>query len=259
MKKVRNALFLLCLAVFVVTSFTKNSYRSVENIHPAVLEAPIQRELLDRNKITFVRDEYEYILTPLYDYELNGLVIKAMDYTWFSLLKRDSVFPKDICVIWGENAGSSVYQKKNLRFRQDFRFCLYEWYGDVKFNASELSNNHLVATNDQMEKLVKSISEGDQVRIKGKLVNIEAVNVGIPGKYDPERFIWNSSTTRADSGGGACETILVESVEILAKGNSISHLLNKISLYGMGILALAAVINFFKYIFANKTSTKTKF
>lgn len=252
-------MFLFCLAIFVVTFFTKNSYRNVENIHPAVLETPIQRELADNNKIIFVRDEYEYRLTPLYNYELNGLVIKAMDYTWFSLLKRDSVFPKDVCVIWGENAESGVYQKKNLRFKQDFRFCLYEWYGNVEFNADELSNNHLVAVDDQMEKIVKNINEGDQVRIKGKLVNVEAINVGAPGKYDPEKFVWNSSTTRADSGGGACETILVESVEILVRGNPLSHLLNKISFYGMGIIALIAMIDFFKYIFAGKTNSKAKF
>ena len=93
----------------------------------------------------------------------------------------------------------------------------------------QVSNNHLVIDSEKIEKKINQLSVGDQIKIKGKLVNVHAENLGKPGKYDPKLFEWNSSTKREDTGGGACETIYIEDIEIIKKGNAISYYLNKIS------------------------------
>jgi len=233
---VNKILFCVLIITIAVTFFTRGNYRKVEKIHPEVLKEPIQTELADKQVIKFSKDEYRYELTPLYQYEINGLVVHKMDYTFFSIYKRDSVFPLDLCLIWGENTKSKVYQSKSLQFSQDARFCFYRWQGKVTFDHAALSNNHLVINNETLEKKIKKISTGDQVEIKGKLVNIKATNLGEAGTFDPEVFEWNSSTDREDSGAGACETIYVEDIKIIKKSNPISHDLYELSFYGLAIL-----------------------
>lgn len=255
---IKKFLFYSLLLIFAITFFTRNNYRKVNEISPAVLKEPIQAELDSKDIIRFIKDDYEYELTPLYDYELNGLIVHKMDYTWFSIYKRDSVFPMDLCVIWGNNVKSKVYQNKSLKFSQDFRFCLYHWHGKIDFNSNQLSNNHLVISDKDLEKKISSLSTGDQVKIKGQLVNVNAINVGKPGKYDPEKFSWNSSIKRTDSGGGACEVIYVQNIEILKKANIISCYAHKISFYGLLALIIFSIAKFFiEMSFAFKKNGKT--
>ncbi len=244
LSKINKILFLLLLIGFAVSFFQRDNYRTVNEIRPEVLTEPAQQATTP-NIIKFTRNEYEYEATPLYDYELNGLIVHKMDYTFFSIYQRDSVFPMDLCVIWGDNVKSGVFRDKNLTFSQDMRFCSARWTGNVIFDANQFSNNHLVANNDEMEKKMKSLSAGDQVKIIGKLVNIKAKNIGKPGKYDPPYFEWNTSTTRTDSGEGACETILVENIIILKKANPVFHYLYFISLYGLIALIVSRIIYFF--------------
>ena len=221
--KINKILFWLFLLIIIITFFTRNNYRNVDIVSPEVIGEPKQSEVFDNSIIKFTKDDYEYELTPLYDYEINGMIVHKMDYTWFSIYKRDSVFPIDLCLIWGDNVANKVYKHKNLKFSQDFRFCLYHWRGKIDFNHNQLSNNHLVIDNKELEKKLNKLSTGDQIKITGKLVNIKAENIGEPGKYDPEYFNWKSSINRKDSGGGACETIYIEDIEIIEKSNIISH------------------------------------
>lgn len=63
---------------------------------------------------------------------------------------------------------------------------------------------HRIPANDGIEHQRKSIRAGNRVHLKGYLV--EAT-----GK---DGFRWKSSLTRTDTGGGACELILVESLYV---------------------------------------------
>ncbi len=242
MKKI---LFLIFLLATIVSYFAKNNYRAVTDIDPALLNDPIQTGVKNKDIIKFTKDDYQYELTPLYDYELNGFIVHKMDYTLFSIYKLDSVFPMDLCAIWGDNLKNNIYQDKTLKFSQDSRFCFYRWQGNLKVNTSQISNNHLVIENEDLDKKIKALSNGDQVKIKGKLVNVHAKNTGGPGKYDPKEFDWNSSTTRSDSGVGACETIFVRDIEILNKANPIYHNLFTIGLWGLVIMSAWGLISIF--------------
>ena len=82
----------------------------------------------------------------------------------------------------------------------------YNKHGGEKGIGKYWSNNHLIPSDDSIEKLIKEIKKGEYVTIEGYLVNI---------RYDGpngEWFKWNSSTTRDDIGSGACEVIYVTDV-----------------------------------------------
>ena len=46
------------------------------------------------------------------------------------------------------------------------------------------------------------VRRGDHIRIKGYLVNVDAVKPN-----GSESYYWHSSTSRTDTGDGACEVI----------------------------------------------------
>jgi hypothetical protein len=76
---------------------------------------------------------------------------------------------------------------------------------------NQLSNNHLISADPRIRERVAQIRIGDQVHIKGSLARYGAVGgAGLRG----------TSATRDDTGDGACETILVDELEIVVPGFS---------------------------------------
>lgn len=243
--KASKILLLVCLAVFIVTFLIQKQYRSVNKIQPAVLEMPLQVEMQDQTEIKFIRDEYEYVLTPLFNYQISGFVVHKMDYRWFSIHKSDSVFPLDLCLIWGDNVQKRVYKSKQLRFSQDMRFCFWQYYGDnIYLNAAGISNNHLLVRNDTLFHEINSVRAGDQVEIRGKLVNVQARNMGKPGEYDPSYFEMHSSTVREDTSAGACEIIYVEDFKILQRGHPRAWYTYRASFYALIGLVILNILLF---------------
>ncbi len=255
-KFINKFLFVVFLLALVITFFSRNNYRQVDNIHENVILEPIQIETSDKELIRFIDNDYDYELEPLFNYQVDGLIVHKTDYRIFSINKRTSVFPMDLCVIWGENVSSRVFQNKQLKFSQDFRFCMWHWQGDVKVNSDEIANVHLIVNDDNLLKKVESLFRGDQIRVKGKLVNVKAKSIGKPGKYDFDEFSMNSSVSRNDTGAGACEILYVEDIEILKKSNPISYLLFQFSLYGLLILIVINVFVFFKEFYLIRNNKK---
>ncbi|MFH1075582.1 MAG: hypothetical protein V1753_01870 [Pseudomonadota bacterium] len=237
-RKTNKALFVVLLLIFGLTFFLKDNYRDVIEIDPEVLAQPIQDEITNSHKIQFTKEYYQYELTPLYQYQISGLVVSRMAYDWGSMDPATSVFPMDLCLIWGSNVANKTYQSKLLDFSQDSRFCRCHVYGDVDFSWSELSNNHLIVNNEKMRKKLHGIARGDQVQIKGKLVN---VYVKVDQNKHRSGSSYNSFATsviRTDSGAGACEIIYVDDVKILRKSKMAARLLYSISGYGLILLVI---------------------
>ena len=86
----------------------------------------------------------------------------------------------------------------------------------------------------EIEKQLKRILTGDQITLRGKLVNVTARLVGEGGRYDSASITWNTSTTRTDTGAGACEVIYVEDVQILRPAHPLARRLFHASLCGPG-------------------------
>jgi hypothetical protein len=66
------------------------------------------------------------------------------------------------------------------------------------------ANMHMIPADAEIESQLKSIRPGNMVHLKGLLVEVTS----------KEGFRWKSSLTRADTGGGACELIVVESLYV---------------------------------------------
>ncbi|MDD4899996.1 MAG: hypothetical protein PHG68_05350 [Candidatus Omnitrophica bacterium] len=210
---------------------------------------PVQSELNNSDTIRFSRNDYSYELTPVYGYEISGLIASKMNYQAFSLEKFEKVFPLDLCLIWGSNVANGAHRNREVLFSQDCRWCMV-WVrqAGIKFNYNELSNNHLLISDPGLERKAKSLLVGDQVKIIGKLVNVKANLVGKPGSFDAAHYTLKSSTNREDKGAGACEVIYVEDIEVLKKANVAADFLFHISLYAIIGLVVWKALRFFSII-----------
>ena len=66
------------------------------------------------------------------------------------------------------------------------------------------ANTHVIPANDQIQKRLAHLRTGEVVRLTGTLVD---------ANRDDGAWL-RTSLTRADSGAGACEVLLVETVDI---------------------------------------------
>lgn len=236
-ERYRFRLFLLFLLFLVVGYFGKGNFKSAGDFDPAVFHDPIQNPVVAKDPIVFEKDGFSYKLTPLYDYKISGLVVHRMDYdTWYSLSRTDKTFTTDFCMLWGENIKNGAFKNETLSVDQDFRFCLFTYWGGTPIGNEQFSNNHLIIRNPAVKKTSDEISPGDQISITGKLVNVSAVSTGNTEKYEPKTANWTTSARRDDTDGGACEILYVEKMEILKKGNVIYHAAYNIGKYGAWVV-----------------------
>jgi len=100
----------------------------------------------------------------------------------------------------------------HLRFKQMVRFCLFQPKKDavVDFDYvnTHMSNNHLIPATANIRKAMASAKKGDIVKLDGYLVNVTA------SKNGQTVASWNTSTTRTDTGNGACEIMYVTRLRI---------------------------------------------
>ena len=246
MNKINGYCLCVLLVTLGITFFTRNDVRSVRDIASEVLQPPLQTELDDHGVIRFRRNDYAYELTPVYGYEICGLITSRINYSLFTIYKSEKTFPVDLCLIWGSNARNRIFGDPNVRFSQDCRFCWVQWSGQKEFDFSEFSNNHLLTRDLSLEKKIKDLHAGDQVLLRGKLVNVRAKLLGKGGAYDAPEIAWNTSVTRSDNGAGACEVLYVEEVEILRKANRLSCLLFSGSAWGLFLWFLGNMICFIR-------------
>lgn len=238
--RINKILFWGLLVILIVSSFTRKSLKTIDEISPRILRQPYQARTYSR-PIVFEKDGYKFEVKPLYNYVIDGLVVSKITYKFFSIYKNESIFPVDIALLWGSNIENKIFKAKTIKFEQDMRWVFVKCSIPIKFNPSEISNNHLLINDPRLEKIALSLCAGDQVSIKGKLVNVVATNLKNPSN----RYAWNTSTSRHDSASGACEVIYVEDIKILKKGNILSHILFAISFWGLIILIVFNILKFF--------------
>jgi len=174
---------------------------------PVQTEAAAEPFTVDKGGIT-------YTVSPLYEYELQGMVVTTHNAGSFLDIShgrwKDKLNIRDVCVIWGENARSGVYE--SMKFSSgDFtcRFRTRDLETFRAFNQAQMSNNHLLARDEAVARAIMSARRGDQVRLSGFL-----------SEYAHDGgFHRGTSTTREDTGDGACETIYVTEFEILQPAN----------------------------------------
>jgi hypothetical protein len=142
-------------------------------------------------------------VSALAGFSLQARVLSREDYS----LGRESAYsPTDLALGWGPMSEPGMAKK--LHLHQGGRGYHYQWSGDgppIPLNQiiRNSANMHMVPADTQVARALAGIDEGDTVRIDGWLIRIDADG----------GWRWQSSLSRDDSGDGACELVLVCSIE----------------------------------------------
>jgi hypothetical protein len=140
-------------------------------------------------------------ITPLARYDISARVVIAVGN---SLDTVGRIGPIDATVVWGTMSDTTVLQQ--FRFLHVGRFV--SWDSDTPplpwpVINTQIANMHLIPSNDRVAAKVLALRTDDIVRMTGFLVSVHAAD----GSWS-----WSSSTSREDTGDGACEIMWVESI-----------------------------------------------
>ena len=168
---------------------------------PGVLvqTAPVQRELQVAKPIQLDQD---YVLTLLAEYSVRARVLARMDYRFDA---GAGLSPMDLALGWGRMSDSAVLEQIDIE--QSVRY--YTWrVEEFPIPREEIqrssANTHVIPANAQVRQQLKQVAQGHVVELQGYLVEANRA----------DGFRWRSSLRRDDTGAGACELLLVESVSI---------------------------------------------
>ncbi len=213
--KVINMIILLSFFTYIVIIISLGRLPEQKTIVSKLMNDPIQTETNREEFYYDYRDSKLHVI-PLADYELWGLVVTKNDITkWYNVYSdKDQANMLDICVVWGENISSGVYNK--VKFKSGEWTCYVKggntsYEDSKKFKGTKLSNNHLLSDDREVQKVINSIEIGDQIHIKGSLVAY-----GEEGSA--RQYYRSSSLVRTDTRNGACEVLFVDDIKILKKG-----------------------------------------
>jgi hypothetical protein len=197
---------LLALAVFKSTDLPAPSY-----LLPALEPEPVQTSVRPAPYRVNV-GKVDYSINPLFDYEIRGLVVSKHNadawWDWIHAAANDHLNVVDLCVVWGSNASQGRYLP--ISFSSGQWTCNFETRSSEAFqafNTTQISNNHVLTDNPAMAKKLRNIRIGDQIALKGQLVEYRH-QAGMD-------FFRGTSTVRTDTGNGACETIFASEVSVI--------------------------------------------
>ena len=180
---------------------------------PIVEEAPEQTNHTDRAFAVNWRGA-EYAVYPVAEYEITGLTVTRNDIGAFADIYHtlNSVDVVDVCLVWGANTSEDVY--RNVEFWSEPFSCWVRPKNEIganEFAMDQLSNTHILAKDEAMAENLNTIRVGDQIRLRGKLVNYHPAGAS--------EMLRKSSLVRTDTGNGACEVMYVEEFKVLKRNN----------------------------------------
>ena len=201
---------------------------------PELLNEPLQTTTR-RSSFDASYNGVEYLIEPEYEYDLYGMIVSYRHHDGDSRMHRaanDHLNMLDVCVIWGDNTVNRRLHKINLWsgiFTCNFQTRDLEAW--ELFDIYQISNNHLLSDDESIRERVRDIQIGDQIRVRGYLASYGSEKARMRG----------TSTTRLDTGDGACETLYVERFEIIEPATSFWRM----SMYcSLVLFSLGLVVHF---------------
>jgi hypothetical protein len=160
---------------------------------------PVQRSIPNPEPFDFKG----YRITPLAQFEIEARVLSRERYRRG---REAELSPIDLALGWGPMSAQEVIDQ--LDISQSHRY--YQWRTDrlplpLPVIASHSANMHIIPAADPIEDELAKIRKGHIVRLGGYLIQATA----------PDGWRWRSSLTRSDTGGGACEVVLVNRIAVL--------------------------------------------
>lgn len=191
-----------------------------------IIKDPIQKSV-PKETMSFKIHGVDVNITKLASYDITGKVEALKDFNtnflanFLSFSSGDMsnyISPRDLTLSWGTIAqdNNSEYIQVNQEFFNNQRTALINYkselinkYGE-DYSIEHVSNNHIIAIDNNLRSQLAKIKVTDVVRIIGYLVEIDCSN-GV--HWGP------SSLRRNDTGGHACEIIYAEEILIMPQKN----------------------------------------
>ncbi|HTR02483.1 MAG TPA: hypothetical protein VMN82_04740 [Thermoanaerobaculia bacterium] len=145
-----------------------------------------------------------YRIVPRYRWDESARVVGEEPYRFGA---AGSLIPKDLALAWGPLLAPPYAGR--VSFSQGARFFFWRTKDaslDRGTIVSHCANTHVIPATSRLARALGGVSEGDDVRLEGWLVDVEGIS-------DPS-FRWTTSTTRTDEGPNSCETVYLERLTI---------------------------------------------
>ena len=231
-----SSVFVLAAFAWLVVSFwNRNELPGNIDYVAQIQNEPLQKATR-KKAFQAVYQDVEYRVEPEFEYDLYGMIVSYRHHDGGSRMhmrSNDHLNMLDVCVIWGDNTSNPHLDK--IDFWNGIFTCNVSTRDQAAweaFDMYQLSNNHLISADDFIRNQVKDIQVGDQIRVRGYLASYGSDGGNRRG----------TSTTRLDTGDGACETLYVEKFEIVAAATSFW----RISMYASLVLLCLGVFMHFR-------------
>jgi hypothetical protein len=229
-----NLAMALFLALIALSLVFDNRLPAPDKLVARIADEPLQTET-DAEPFTRTVNNMTYQVVPVANYDLSGLVVSFHDSkTWWDYIHEaahDYVNVDDLCVVWGADAVTGIYRE--VSFSNSEFSCEWESSRPTSspFQPDGFSNNHMLTDKPYIARALRSLRVGDQIRFSGYLVNYSNVTMS------PD-FSRNSSTTRDDTGPGACEVVWVTDLQVLHAATRLWLYLRWLSVIGLIVTAV---------------------
>lgn len=199
MKKTVTFLLVLIIGIAVYSFWPEKELRHP----PGVLapDDPVQIAVKDQ----VLWQKGSYIITPLAEFRIKAFVLSKNS---FSFGRESDLSPMDLALGWGQMSNQSIIDA--LEITQSNRW--YHWKAKVLvIPAQEISthssNMHIIPADEKIEETLDNLYKGCIIEMKGFLVSVK-------GK---DGWHWTSSLSRDDTGGGACELVWANELNLIDK------------------------------------------
>jgi hypothetical protein len=196
----RAPLLAALVAACVWTAWQRFEHRAV---HPADGQiAPGEPTQTDVTDVAPVRHG-RWVLTTRAGYEVTARILAREDYSFDAIA---DLVPEDLALGWGPMSDNSVLAHFDIS--QGARF--YTWRPRDALPVphetviTHSANTHVIPADQHIRAELAALRVGQVVYLQGELVDAQR---------DDGAWL-HTSMTRADSGAGACEVLLVESVAV---------------------------------------------
>ena len=163
-------------------------------------DIPLQTEA--SRKTPWLTDDF--MITALADFKLRARVLNRRNY---SSGRESDLSPVDFALGWGPMSDQFVLNQ--LDISQGHRWYNWKVDGIMPIPQQDIerssANMHIIPASDEVADMVDDVYEGSIVILEGYLVKVTA----------DDGWHWISSTSRNDTGHGACEIVWVETIEVI--------------------------------------------
>ena len=196
---------LFILSVVVLAYLVIRDWEKEPLVRPPgilVIEKPLQINLEPSG---FTVDDYS--ITRRARFEINARVLSKEPYY---MSREADLSPIDLALGWGVMSDQSVLDQIDISQSGRWYRTRYELPPPIPDQQiiSNSSNMHMIPAREDIGRSLKKLREGDIITLRGYLVDVD---------HD-SGWRWRTSMSREDTGGGACEIVYVESLDVEVSG-----------------------------------------